>query len=183
MGREIFRRHEVQFKNHQFFVIAGSIGGTTLELFRYFKILPVVTLLKVTILNCKKALNIEDPDCLTRVSEYVPEIVAFVQKIIDNGFAYESNGSVYFAVKDFDCCNTQYYAKLVPEAVGNAAALAEGEGSLSKNEGTEKKSDSDFALWKASKPGEPSWDSPWGKGRPGWHIECSAMASGKSVGI
>lgn len=133
-------------------------------------------------MNCKKALNIEDPDCLTRVSEYVPEIVAFVQRIIDNGFAYESNGSVYFAVKDFDCCNTQYYAKLVPEAVGNAAALAEGEGSLSKNEGTEKKSDSDFALWKASKPGEPSWDSPWGKGRPGWHIECSAMASG-TVGI
>ena len=129
-------------------------------------------------MNFQKALNIEDPDCLTRVSEYVPEIVAFVQKIIDNGFAYESNGSVYFAVKDFDCCNTQYYAKLVPEAVGNAAALAEGEGSLSKNEGTEKKSDSDFALWKASKPGEPSWDSPWGKGRPGWHIECSAMASG-----
>merc|ERR1712168_1261491 len=133
-----------------------------------------------------KALNIEDPDCLTRVSEYVPEIVAFVQQIIDNGFAYESNGSVYFAVKDFDCCNTQYYAKLVPEAVGNAAALAEGEGSLSKTEGTEKKSDSDFALWKASKPGEPSWDSPWGKGRPGWHIECSAMAGsilGESMDI
>ena len=119
---------------------------------------------------------------MTRVSEYVPEIVAFVQQIIDNGFAYESNGSVYFAVNNFDCCDAQYYAKLVPEAIGNAAALAEGEGSLSKTEGTEKKSDSDFALWKASKPGEPSWDSPWGKGRPGWHIECSAMASG-TVGI
>ena len=66
----------------------------------------------------------------------------------------------------------------MPEAVGNAAALAEGEGSLAKTEASEKKSDSDFALWKASKPGEPSWDSPWGKGRPGWHIECSAMASG-----
>ena len=136
----------------------------------------------VTCLNPLKALNIEDPDCLTRVSEYVPEIVAFVQPIIDNGFAYESNGSVYFAVNNFDCCDAQCYAKLVPEAIGNAAALAEGEGSLSKTEGTEKKSDSDFALWKASKPGEPSWDSPWGKGRPGWHIECSAMASG-TVGI
>ena len=112
------------------------------------------------------------------MSEYVPEIVAFVEKIIANGYAYESNGSVYFAVNDYDSCCSQYYAKLVPEAVGNAAALAEGEGSLSKNEGSEKRSDSDFALWKASKPGEPSWDSPWGKGRPGWHIECSAMASG-----
>ena len=79
----------------------------------------------VTFLNSKKALNIEDPDCLTRVSEYVPEIVAFVQQIIDNGFAYESNGSVYFAVNNFDCCDAQYYAKLVPEAIGNAAALAE----------------------------------------------------------
>merc|ERR1712131_522566 len=123
-----------------------------------------------------KALNIEDPDCLTRVSEYVPEIVDFVQKIIDNGFAYESNGSVYFAVSDFDCCKTQYYAKLVPEAVGNKEAIAEAEGSLSTNQ-SEKRSDSDFALWKASKPGEPAWESPWGMGRPGWHIECSAMAS------
>ena len=68
-------------------------------LFGHFKILAVVTLLKVTILNCKKALNIEDPDCLTRVSEYVPEIVAFVQRIIDNGFAYESNGSVWIGYK------------------------------------------------------------------------------------
>jgi len=126
------------------------------------------------------ALNIELPDCLTRVSEYVPEIVDFVQKIIDEGFAYESNGSVYFTVDKFDQSDDHYYAKLVPEAVGNreaiAAGLAEGEGSLAAK-GAEKRSESDFALWKNSKAGEPSWDSPWGKGRPGWHIECSVMAS------
>ena len=70
-----------------------------------------------------------------------------------------------------------YYAKLVPEAVGNkdaiAAGIAEGEGALAGNTTSEKRSDSDFALWKASKPGEPAWASPWGMGRPGWHIECS----------
>merc|ERR1711953_1351918 len=132
-----------------------------------------------------QALNIEDPDCLTRVSEYVPEIVDFVKKIIEQGFAYESNGSVYFKVDHFDSCKSHYYAKLVPEAVGNKEALAEGEGSLAPS-GGEKRSDSDFALWKASKPGEPSWESPWGMGRPGWHIECSAMASdimGKTMDI
>ena len=79
-------------------------------------------------------------------------------------------------MSDFDCCKAQYYAKLVPEAVGNKEAIAEAEGSLSTNQ-SEKRSDSDFALWKASKPGEPAWESPWGMGRPGWHIECSAMAS------
>jgi cysteinyl-tRNA synthetase len=75
-----------------------------------------------------QALNIEDPDCLTRVSEYVPEIVTFVEKIIEQGYAYESNGSVYFKVDHFDSCCNHYYAKLVPEAVGNREALAEGEG-------------------------------------------------------
>jgi len=136
------------------------------------------------------ALNIEEPDCLTRVSEYVPEIVAFVEKIIENGYAYESNGSVYFAVADYDAKKNHYYAKLVPEAVGNkdaiAAGIAEGEGALAENTTSEKRSDSDFALWKASKPGEPAWESPWGMGRPGWHIECSAMASdvmGKTMDI
>jgi len=77
-----------------------------------------------------QALNIEDPDCLTRVSEYVPEIVTFVEKIIEHGYAYESNGSVYFKVDHFDSSSNHYYAKLVPEAVGNREALAEGEGYL-----------------------------------------------------
>ncbi|XP_035538198.1 cysteine--tRNA ligase, cytoplasmic isoform X1 [Morone saxatilis] len=134
------------------------------------------------------ALNVLPPDVLTRVSEYVPEIVEFVEKVVSNGYGYESNGSVYFDTSKFDACPHHSYAKLVPEAVGDQKALQEGEGdlSISADRLSEKKSPNDFALWKASKPGEPSWDSPWGKGRPGWHIECSAMAGsilGESMDI
>merc|ERR1719147_606423 len=75
-------------------------------------------------------LNVLPADCLTRVSEYVPEIVAYTQKIVDRGFAYESNGSVYFDVGKFDSAEGHHYAKLVPEAVGDSKALAEGEGDL-----------------------------------------------------
>ncbi|KAJ2950710.1 hypothetical protein O0L34_g8970 [Tuta absoluta] len=123
-----------------------------------------------------KALNILPPDVLTRVSEYVPQIVAYIQKIIDNGLAYEANGSVYFNVSEFDGREKHHYARLVPEAYGDMKSLQEGEGDLS-DETAEKRSPNDFALWKRSKAGEPSWESPWGAGRPGWHIECSAMAS------
>ncbi|KAL3993443.1 E1A/CREB-binding protein [Sarotherodon galilaeus] len=135
-----------------------------------------------------EALNVLPPDVLTRVSEYVPEIVEFVRKIVSNGYGYESNGSVYFDTSKFDSSPQHSYAKLVPEAVGDQKALQEGEGdlSISAERLSEKKSPNDFALWKASKPGEPSWDSPWGKGRPGWHIECSAMAGsilGESMDI
>jgi cysteinyl-tRNA synthetase len=110
------------------------------------------------------------------VSEYVPEIVEYIQQIIDRGLAYESNGSVYFDVAEFDKKPNHFYAKLVPEAFGDTKSLQEGEGDLSAD-AKEKKSPTDFALWKASKAGEPWWDSPWGRGRPGWHIECSVMAS------
>ena len=131
------------------------------------------------------------PDVVTRVTEYVPEIVAFVQRIIDNGFGYPSNGSVclsaraavaydhqvYFDTVAFDAHPSHVYGKLAREARGDLAALAEGEGvtcpvhfachgragELSAGSGKEKKSANDFALWKASKPGEPAWDSPWGK--------------------
>ncbi|XP_033152253.1 cysteine--tRNA ligase, cytoplasmic [Drosophila mauritiana] len=129
--------------------------------------------------NDMKSLNILPPDVLTRVSEYVPQIVTFIQKIIDNGLAYAANNSVYFDVNGFDKREKHHYAKLVPEAYGDTKSLQEGEGDLSVAEDrlSEKRSANDFALWKASKAGEPWWDSPWGKGRPGWHIECSAMAS------
>uniref|UniRef100_A0A3Q2NQZ4 Cysteine--tRNA ligase, cytoplasmic n=1 Tax=Fundulus heteroclitus TaxID=8078 RepID=A0A3Q2NQZ4_FUNHE len=135
-----------------------------------------------------EALNVLPADVLTRVSEYVPEIVEFVRKVVSNGYGYESNGSVYFDTQKFDSSPQHSYAKLVPEAVGDQKALHEGEGDLSVSADrlSDKKSQNDFALWKASKPGEPSWDSPWGKGRPGWHIECSAMAGsilGESMDI
>ncbi|XP_026747032.1 cysteine--tRNA ligase, cytoplasmic [Trichoplusia ni] len=123
-----------------------------------------------------KALNVLPPDVLTRVSEYVPQIVSFIEKIIANGLAYESNGSVYFSVNEFDSKEKHHYARLVPEAYGDTKSLQEGEGDLS-DDTSEKRSPNDFALWKASKAGEPSWESPWGAGRPGWHIECSAMAA------
>lgn len=125
-----------------------------------------------------EAINVLPPDVVTRVSEYIPEIINYTQKIVINGYAYESNGSVYFDVCKFNS-NNHHYAKLVPEAVGDKKALHEGEGDLSISEDRlkEKQNPGDFALWKSSKPGEPAWDSPWGKGRPGWHIECSVMAS------
>ncbi|KAI8988022.1 cysteinyl-tRNA synthetase [Mycotypha africana] len=123
-----------------------------------------------------QALNVRAPDVQTRVSEYVPEIVEYVQKIIDNGYAYEANGSVYFDTSRYDGHQGHHYAKLEPWSKGDTALIEDGEGSLgSKLQG--KRSPNDFALWKASKPGEPTWDSPWSKGRPGWHIECSVMAS------
>lgn len=123
------------------------------------------------------ALGVQPPDVLTRVSEYVPEIVIFVQKLIERNLAYESNGSVYFDVATFNARPGHKYARLVPEAYGDAQRLQEGEGELTVTTGGEKKAQADFALWKRSRAGEPSWESPWGLGRPGWHIECSCMAT------
>lgn len=125
-----------------------------------------------------RALHCLDPDEITRVTEYGPQIVDYVRQIVDNGFGYTtSDGSVYFDIQAFERSGNSY-ARLEPWNRNDTARLADGEGSLTKKT-TEKRSDADFALWKASKPGEPSWPSPWGKGRPGWHIECSAMASDK----
>ncbi|KAI7867657.1 cysteinyl-tRNA synthetase [Spinellus fusiger] len=123
-----------------------------------------------------EALNVRAPDIQTRVSEYVPEIIAYVEKIIANGYAYAVDGSVYFDTTRYDGHKGHHYAKLEPWSKGDQALIEDGEGSLgSQLKG--KKGPSDFALWKSSKPGEPEWDSPWGLGRPGWHIECSVMAS------
>ncbi|KAG8705726.1 hypothetical protein FRC08_001493, partial [Ceratobasidium sp. 394] len=119
-------------------------------------------------------LGVRRPDTLTRVTEYVPEIVSFVEKIIERGWAYEAGGSVYFDVRAYDGVRSKdadwehVYAKLQPHSKNNTALLEEGEGALST--GDTKRSPADFALWKRSKPGEPEWPSVWGPGRPGWHI-------------
>lgn len=125
-------------------------------------------------------LGVQLPDLVTRVSEYVPEIVAYIEVLISKGIAYESNGSVYFSTSHFEACGHRY-GKLVPESIGNRELLAEGEGALSPG-AEDKRAPTDFALWKKTKDHtdgtvEPSWDSPWGKGRPGWHIECSVMSN------
>lgn len=141
-----------------------------------------------------RRLHVIPPTTVTRVSEYVPEIVTFVEKIIGNGFAYEMEGDVWFDVAAFEGAKSKdteneaafehVYAKLAPWSKGNRELLEDGEGSLTVTR--TKRSPSDFALWKSSKPGEPTWPSPWGPGRPGWHIECSVMASeilGKQMDI
>ncbi|MEM7316826.1 MAG: cysteine--tRNA ligase, partial [Planctomycetota bacterium] len=110
------------------------------------------------------ALGVDTIDEMPKCTDHMQGIIDFTSQLIDKGFAYESEGDVYFDVtKDDD------YGKLTNRSVD--AAQGEG-GEMSSR----KRSPSDFALWKSSKPGEPSWDSPWGKGRPGWHIECSAMS-------
>lgn len=121
-------------------------------------------------------LNVLDPDELVRVTEYGKEIADFVKTVVDNKFAYRADdGSVYFDIKAFETAGYSY-ARLKPESRGDQELQADGEGALSQKT-SGKRSDADFALWKASKIGEPSWASEWGPGRPGWHIECSAMAS------
>jgi cysteinyl-tRNA synthetase len=125
------------------------------------------------------ALGVQLPDLVTRVSEYVPEIVSYIQTLIEKGIAYEANGSVYFNTKTFTSLG-HTYGKLMPENVGNSELLAEGEGALTSND--DKVNPNDFVLWKKTKVHanatviEPSWESPWGGGRPGWHIECSVMS-------
>lgn len=125
------------------------------------------------------ALNVLRPTYVTRVSEYITDTIHYIQRIIENGFAYQSHGSVYFDTAAFQAAG-HTYGKLEPSSVGNDALIAEGEGALSAADDAikrQKKAPGDFALWKSSKPDEPFWPSPWGNGRPGWHIECSAMAS------
>lgn len=121
-----------------------------------------------------RALNVLDPDEITRVTEYGPQIVSFVERIQQNQFAYATEGNVYFDISAFENANNSY-ARLEPWNRNDTSLQADGEGALTEAKAG-KRGAADFALWKSSKPGEPSWPSPWGPGRPGWHIECSAMA-------
>jgi len=111
------------------------------------------------------ALNVRHADVYPRVSETMPEIIAMVQKLIDKGYAYVVDGDVFYSVEKF-----AGYGKLSGRDLEDMKAGARIEVD------TRKHHPMDFALWKSAKPGEPSWDSPWGKGRPGWHIECSTMS-------
>lgn len=111
------------------------------------------------------ALNVRHADVYPRVSETMPEIIAMVQKLIDKGYAYVVDGDVFYSVEKFTG-----YGKLSGRDLEDMKAGARIEVD------TRKHHPMDFALWKSAKPGEPSWDSPWGKGRPGWHIECSTMS-------
>ena len=111
------------------------------------------------------ALNIGRADIYPRATEEIPKIIEVIQGLIDKGYAYPANGSVYFRVR-----NVSDYGKLGHRSLESMIAGARIEAE------EEKEHPMDFVLWKASKPGEPSWESPWGNGRPGWHIECSAMS-------
>ena len=104
-----------------------------------------------------------------RVIDYMDEIIDFIQVLIDKGFAYEAAGDVYFRV-----AKSKNYAKLANKTLADLEAGASGR---VDQEADIKEHPFDFALWKAAKPGEVFWDSPWGAGRPGWHIECSVMAT------
>jgi cysteinyl-tRNA synthetase len=110
------------------------------------------------------ALGVDQVDHFPRATECMDDISAFIKQLIDRGYAYEAEGDVFFNVgKDPD------YGKLSNRTIESL----QGEGGEAA---ARKRHTADFALWKKAKPGEPSWDSPWGKGRPGWHIECSAMS-------
>jgi cysteinyl-tRNA synthetase len=110
------------------------------------------------------ALNISRMDLYPRATQEVPKIIEMVQGLVDKGYAYPAEGSVYFRVTKLGD-----YGKLAHRTLDQMLVGARIE------PGDEKENPMDFVMWKAAKPGEPAWDSPWGKGRPGWHIECSAM--------
>ena len=112
-------------------------------------------------------LGVRRADAYPKASESIEDIIAMIQKIVDNGYGYRSeDGSVYFSVE-----KVEDYGRLTGQRLEDMQAGAR----VEVNE--MKRHPYDFALWKAAKPGEISWDSPWGKGRPGWHIECSAMCT------
>ena len=111
-----------------------------------------------------KGMNIREATVHPKATENIDEIIAIISALVEKGYAYEAQGDVYFSPAKF-----KEYGKLSHQP------LEELEAGARINIGEVKKEPMDFALWKAAKPGEPSWDSPWGKGRPGWHIECSAM--------
>ncbi|MDY6796550.1 MAG: cysteine--tRNA ligase [Actinomycetota bacterium] len=116
-------------------------------------------------LDDMRALNIDPPDIAPRATETIPQMIEMIEGLVAGEHAYVVDGDVYFSVESFDG-----YGKL------SGRTLEEMRAGERVEVDTRKHHPMDFALWKASKPGEPAWDSPWGQGRPGWHIECSAMS-------
>jgi cysteinyl-tRNA synthetase len=124
-----------------------------------------------------KELNILNPDIRPRATETIPAIQELTKILIDKGFGYESHGSVYFEVDKLEGYDNIFMRKVKKKEDGDEyVQTSPDQDTLTSNEFIdEKKGEKDFALWKAAKENEPKWDSPWGEGRPGWHIECSAM--------
>lgn len=115
------------------------------------------------------ALNIKEATLNPRVMDHIEDIIDFVQVLVEKGYAYESNGDVYYRTRKF-----KDYGKLSDQSIDE---LEIGASQRTGSEQAQKEDPLDFALWKKAKEGEISWDSPWGQGRPGWHIECSVMAT------
>ncbi|RME56280.1 MAG: cysteine--tRNA ligase, partial [Deltaproteobacteria bacterium] len=111
------------------------------------------------------ALGVEPADVEPKVTDHIPDIIALIERLVEKGFAYPSGGSVYFSVRKFP-----EYGKLSNRKIEELEVGARIEIDAAKADPL------DFALWKGAKPGELSWPSPWGPGRPGWHIECSALS-------
>lgn len=136
---------------------ANSLGVTVKELAEKYS---------ARFLNEMDALNVQRATHYPRATEVIPKIQEMVQRLIEKGHAYQVGGDVYFRIS-----SDPDYGKLTRQSLDAMRAGARVEVD------PRKENELDFALWKAAKPGEPSWDSPWGKGRPGWHIECSAMSN------
>lgn len=112
------------------------------------------------------ALNVRHADIYPRVSEHIDDIIAMISRLVEKGYAYELDGDVYYSVEKFE-----HYGEL------SGRTLDDMEAGARVDVDDRKHNPMDFALWKSAKPGEPYWESPWGNGRPGWHIECSAMSN------
>jgi cysteinyl-tRNA synthetase len=135
---------------------ANRLGVSTRELAEKFT---------ASYIEDMKSLNIEPPDENPYATDVIPDMINVIQGLIDKEYAYPARGSVYFRVR-----KVPDYGKLSHRSLDSMRAGA------SCELGEEKEDPLDFVLWKAAKPGEPEWPSPWGPGRPGWHIECSAMS-------
>ena len=123
------------------------------------------------------AVNVLDPTIRPKATQEIDAMIALVSELIEKDHAYEVEGDVYFSVRSYPAYGELSGRNIDEMEGGHRELRADGQGLEDR-----KRDPLDFALWKAAKPGEPSWDSPWGKGRPGWHIECSAM-SRKYLGL